>query len=251
MKKKLILAVSVLMSCILFFSCTGPKGDEGPTGPQGPAGPEQPGLYFIRLFQNGVYSSSYTGQVESCIYAGSSRSIYYSNTTPIGLGVKDVLGNYRALLKFDLSSIPHKKIIVDKAELTIQTNANNYGGGAHNVSIHKITSYWKEFEAGNQVRVQINEIEFLAWNDMGGDFTSNTITPEVAKIDVLANSKITVALDPEVVCDWIVNTGTNYGLLLKVENETQLNNYAEIYPSGEADKSKRPMLKVWYYTVEQ
>jgi hypothetical protein len=243
MKKKVLAGVILFF---LFISCTGPAGPEGPSGPQGPAGPQTPGLYFIRIFQNGVYSSTYTGQVESSIYMGYGASVYTNNTMPIGVGETDLGGTYRALLKFDLSSLPTNKIIVDKAELTIKTSDVNYGGGAYNMTVHKITSPWVVYEAG----WYYNSASTF-WTNIGGDYDSNTITPQSATIDLPANSTITIELDPAVVKGWMENPAENYGLIIIGVNEITLtNNYVEIYPSGADNPEDRPKLKIWYYTIE-
>lgn len=240
-----ILMVLVLSFILIFQSCTGPAGPEGPAGPQGPAGPETPGIYYIRIFQNGVYSSTYAGQVESSIYAGYTGSVYTNNTMPIQIGQTNLGGTYRAILKFDLSSLPKTKIIVDKAELTIKTSGVNYGGGARNMTVHKITSQWVVFETGWEYNSSST-----FWNNSGGDYNPNTITPKSATIDILANSTITIELDPAIVQNWMEHPETNYGLLIRGVDEYTTNNYAEIYPSGAANPEDRPKLKIWYYTIE-
>jgi|DewCreStandDraft_4_1066084.scaffolds.fasta_scaffold30602_2 hypothetical protein len=245
MKNKIVLAVEILMIVVLMISCTGQKGEQGPTGPQGPEGPQLPGLYFIRLFQNGVYSAIYTGQVESCIFEGYSHSVYTNNTMAIKIGETDLGATYRALFRFDLSSLPNNKIIVDKAELTIKTNSNHYGDGARNIKIYKITSPWVVFQNGWYVSSNTS-----SWNIPGGDYDLNTITPQTATIDILPNSTITIELDTKVVQDWMEHPETNYGIIFIGANEFIKDNYAEIYPSGASEPSNRPMLKVCYYTVE-
>jgi len=88
------------------------------------------------------------------------------------------------------------------------------------------------------------------WGSYGGDYDANTITPQSATINIPANSTITIELDPKTVHGWMENPATNYGLIIRGVDEYTTNNYAEIYPSGATDPANRPMLKVWYYTVE-
>lgn len=246
-----VLIVMLLSIILVMQSCTGPEGPAGPEGKQGPEGPEKPGIYYIRIFQNGVYSSTYAGQVESSLYEGNYGPIYTDNTMPIGIGETDLGETYRAIIKFDLSSLPKSKIIVDKAELTIKTSNVNYGGGARNMSIYKITSQWNVFEVGWSVRMETPN--WMTWTNFGGDFTPNTITSQSEKIDILANSTITIELEPKTVQDWMEHPETNYGLIIKgqpADERSLKNNYAEIYPSGSANLEDRPKLKIWYYTIE-
>ncbi len=239
--KKVILLVLAGMSVFLSVSCTGKQGAAGLVGP---AGPQQPGLYYIRMFQAGVYSPTYNGQAQSAIYGSSSSSYYTDSNNPVKLGVNDTLGLYRSLFRFDISALPISKIVVDKAELTFKTNGVNYGGGAQGVKVHKLTAAWNINVTSWSHRTNVDD-----WTSLGGDFSTNTITPNAMSVNILPDSTTTIALDPAVVQGWMENPATNYGVLLKVTDET-VANYCEIYSSGAVVPSNRPMLKVWYYTVE-
>jgi hypothetical protein len=238
---KKLLALSLVILC--FVSCAGPKGEIGPTGPDGPAGPDLPGLYFIRIFQQGVYSGTYSGQVQTSLFDGMSDAYYTNASNPVNLGYNNVGGVFRPVIKFDLSSLPSSKIIVDKAELTVKSNSDSFGGGASAVTLHKVINTWTVFQAGWD-----NKATGTAWSSPGGDFDSRTMTA-AASYNLPADSTLTITLDPTVVQDWMLNPSTNYGMLMKVSNESSVN-YAEIYSSGAAEASNRPMLKVWYYTTE-
>jgi hypothetical protein len=116
--KKAILFVFAVIILVVLLSCTGKPGS---TGPIGPAGPQKVGLYYVKNFQNGLYPASYSGEIESSIYCGYSGATYTANTEPIWIGRKDInLCVYRGLIKFDLSSLPTSKIIIDKAERTLR-----------------------------------------------------------------------------------------------------------------------------------
>ena len=236
MKRIFILAVVL----IVFTSCTGPQGETGPTGPEGPI---LPGLYFVKIFQQGVYTSTYTGQIQAALYNGTSGPYYTSDMNPINIGRNNAAGIFRAIINFDLSSLPYEKVKVDKAELKIRTNSAVYGGGAQNVTVHKVTSSWVEFETGWQ-----SSSSSTSWTSSGGDFDSNTMTTQ-ADYNFLSDSEITIELDPDTVLSWMTSPSTNYGMQMKVTDESNPN-YTEIYSGGEATTSFRPMLKVYYYTTE-
>jgi hypothetical protein len=233
--------VVVLLLVLAMVSCTGKTGVTGSTGP---AGPQQPGIYYVKNFQNGVYPAAYTGQIQSSIYVCTSGVTYTANTEPIWFGAI-VSCPFRAIFKFDLSSLPSSKIIVDKAEFTFKTNSNAVGGGVTGVNVHKLTTFW------NPARVSwLWTTNSTDWIEPGGDFASVTMTANAAAFDIGANDTITMELDPAVVQAWASNPSTNYGMILKVGNEFTTGEYVEIRPSGDTVPSNRPSLKVSYYTTD-
>jgi hypothetical protein len=243
--KKFVTAVLLAVTLVLVLvSCTGKAGPTGPQGQTGTAGPVQPGLYYMRIFQQGgVYSGTYSGQVQASINNSYSFAHYTDANNPIAVGYNDISMTTRAILKFDLSSLPSSKIIVDKAELTINTNGVSNNGGAQNVTVHKVTNTWTVFQAGWGLNTNTTD-----WNIYGGDFDSHTMTAS-ASYNLPPSSALTIPLDTAVVQGWMMNPLTNYGMFFKCTNESTFN-YSEIYSSNAVTPSNRPMLKVWYYTTE-
>lgn len=240
MKKIYTAVVLMILTSLILISCTGPTGPQGDTGPAGPA---QPGLYYIKLFQQGVYSSTYSGQVQSSLNNLQSFSYYTDANNPVYIGYNDISAVARAIIKFDLSSLPSSKIIVDKAELIISTNEKSNNGGAQNVSVHKVTTSWTVFEAS-----WYRNTNSTTWTIDGGDFDSHTMTAN-ATYNLPPNSQLTIPLDTAVVQGWMERPNENYGMLLKCFNESSFN-YSEIYSSNAVTPSSRPLLKIWYYTTE-
>lgn len=243
--KKIVIAVFFASVVITLLSCTGKPGS---TGAIGPAGPQQAGLYYVKNFQNGLYPALYSGEIESSIYCGYSGATYTANTEPIWIGRKDINSCvYRGLIRFDLSTLPSSKIIIEKAEFTIKTNSNIIGSGALGVNIHKITTFWTQYYAGWN-----NATEHTFWQNQfneGGDFDTNTMTPNVSAFDLGANDTVTIDLDPAVVLSWTTSPSTNYGMIFIAGDEAG-GEYAEIYPSGDPTPSNRPLLKISYYTTD-
>lgn len=234
--------VVVLLLVLVMVSCTGKTGVAGSTGP---AGPQQPGIYYVKNFQNGVYPTAYTGQIQSSISKQYSNATYTANTEPIWFGANVDGRQYRAIFKFDLSSLPNSKIIIDKAEFTFKTNANAVGGGVIGVNVHKLTTYWESNQAG-WWRPTLNTLWLLS----GGDFDAATMTANAAAFDIGANNTVTMELDPAVVQAWALDPATNYGMIFIVGDELMSNKYVEIRPSGDPVPSNRPSLKVSYYTTD-
>jgi hypothetical protein len=239
--------LAVLMIIGVLASCAGPKGDMGDQGPVGPEGPEQPGIYYVRMFQQGVYSSAYTGQVQAVLKANIPSTYYNNQNDPIEVGKQAVPSLYRSIIKFNLSSLPSSKIIVDKAEMYLWTNAVVEGSGALNVGVYRQNAAWAVNEAGFGISAIGSD-----WPDgyIGGfESGNNTVTVNGGYFNFPADSKVTIGLKPELVQDWMMNPDTNYGVILKSQDE-EITNYSQIYSSGATDTSKRPMLKIWYYTTE-
>lgn len=242
MKKYLLLFLSAM---VFLVSCTGPQGEEGPAGPEGPPGPEQPGLYYIRMFQNNVYSSDYTGQIQACLYNSMGGAYYTDASEPVEIGTDDVGSMYRAIFKFDLSDLPSSKVIVDTARLIIKTNSQNYGGGAADVTIHKLLEPWVEFEAGWD-----NSSNTTSWGSGDSYFSAVTMTADLYSRDLPPSSTITIWLDTDVVHDWLVNPSTNYGLIMVADDEFAPGYYSRIYSGGDEVALNHPKLQITYYTYE-
>lgn len=240
--EKVMRLLVIIVFVTLFSSCV----TKGPAGPTGPAGPQTPGLNYTRVFQQGVYSSTYSGQVQAELCTWTSGTTYTSNLNPLGVGAKvtDGSDDYRTIIKFNLESLPSTKIIVDKAELTLHTTSLSMGGGADNMEIHKVIAPWTIYFARWG-----SASSGVPWTNDGGDFSAATMTANAAFYDIAADSEYTIGLAPEVVQDWMENPATNYGMFLKVQDELKIN-FAQFYSSGAVLPSNRPMLKIWYYTIE-
>jgi hypothetical protein len=236
----------LMLIAILVFVLTSCNGKTGPIGPSGPAGPQQPGLYYVKNYQNGVYPAVYAGQSQSSIRAGYSDATYTANTEPVWFGHRNTGLEYRVLYKFDLSALPSTKIIIDKAELTIKTNDNIVGAGVIGVNVHKITTFWIPLQVGWD-----KPTPSTVWTTLigGGDFDSTTMTTNAAAFNIGANDTVTMDLDPAVVQSWTSNPATNYGMIF-IAGDEAAGKYVEFYPSGDPTPENRPILKVSYYTTE-
>jgi len=236
--KKVFITILAVLIVLSLASCTGKNGSTGPAGPQ------QPGLYYVKIFQQGVYSSSYSGQKQSLLNTGLTSPAYTDSNSPVGIGPYGSPDIYRALFKFDISELPSSKMIVDKVELILKINSKNVYGGAQDVKVYKVTSYWDEYQVSETKRTAS-----LSWTNSGGDFSSNTITTNSATFNFPPDSTVTIGLDPATVQGWMENSSTNYGIIL-ISSDENYNKHSEIYSSGASTPSDRPMLKIWYYTTE-
>jgi hypothetical protein len=241
--KKYLVYISIVLLTLVLVSCTGKQGATGP------AGPEKAGVYYEGYFQQGVFPIPYSGQVEAELYGGFSGVTYTSNVYPLGIGTASSTIPYRSIVKFDISSLPKSKIMVDKAQLILNTDGNSAAGGAKNVSIYKVTNTWVVNQTGWDLNSYNLPITITSWVKSGGDFDPTTITANGVGIDLPPNSTITIDLNPATVLYWMENPTKNYGMIFIAADENNPN-YSEIHSSGAVTITVRPQLKVWYYTTE-
>lgn len=110
------------------------------------------------------------------------------------------MGTKRALIHFDLTSLP-SDVIITKATFEAYQTDNLYIV-PNGFNIHAVTSSWTE---GN-----------VTWNNQPtfGDFLGN-MDSKIDAIVSFQNNNLT-----QIVSDWHTNTTTNYGLRFKLPDET-------------------------------
>ncbi len=112
--------------------------------------------------------------------------------------------NRRALIKFNVSGIPDNAVIG-------QATMNLYGDGTgQDIAVHKLARSWTTSATWNRYDGT------NAWTTPGGDF-------EAVKQDTVNVTSSLQWLEFSVgnaVADWVADTSTNHGLLLKAPTET-------------------------------
>ncbi len=144
----------------------------------------------------------------------------------------------RALLYFDISSIPSSSII-SKATLLLPQTQNGQGALPLEIEAHRNTSNWQASSA--------------SWNN------SPSFDPVVASSTTTVSGYTQVSLDlTNLVRDWYNGTYSNYGItLMAPDAESQPNNwYREFYssnriltPGGASKIVEQPRLVISYTTV--
>lgn len=139
-------------------------------------------------------------------------------------------GLLRSLIQFDLSAIPANSTIVS-ANLSLFYNSTSTSAGqagANASYLQRVTSTWDESS--------------VTWNNQPSTTSANQI--------LLAQSSATNQSYPNInvsaiVQDWINNPSTNYGFLLKLQNEVQMVSM-KFCSSDAADSTKWPALEITY-----
>lgn len=140
----------------------------------------------------------------------------------------------RALLQFDLSSIPAGSTVVS-AVLTLTAFANRLS--ADTLAVHRVTQAWTE--AG----VTYNKYDgTTSWGTAGGDYDATADATFVAPATTGATVDVAIA---SLVQEW-VNGATNNGMIMKVETETGTSKGGQISSSDHATAGYRPKLVVTY-----
>jgi hypothetical protein len=111
----------------------------------------------------------------------------------------------RALLKFDVSSIPTNAIVTDATLMTVIFRSNT---GPANYDLHRVLVDWNEYEA-----TWNNRSASTAWLAGGGQSGTEFVSqPSVtAQIDDAIFSSAGTISDVQ---QWVGNSGTNYGWIM-------------------------------------
>ncbi len=235
MKKTIILILTVI-SLFGFISCKGEKGDAGVTGPAGED-------IVMAVFQQLTYPDSNYSGVKDTIITDANINYNYGNCGSSGAGAYPSYVGTRALIKFDISGIVPSNVIVTKAELILNLN-QVYGTNTY--TAYSITKDWIEGTAcGGPLAGTCtwNNYGTGAWTNPGGDFNSTPVSNSLI-IKGSAPQTITFLLNASMVQSWISNPSTNFGILIKANNEAVENN--SIFWNSKENMSTGPMLKVYY-----
>jgi hypothetical protein len=141
--------------------------------------------------------------------------------------------NLRSLIQFDLSSIPDGATI-ESAELSLFYK-NSPGNGDHSTLsgsnaawLERITDAWTE--------------STVTWDNQ----PATTSVDQVALPASTSNSQDYTAIDvTAIVKGWVSNPATNFGLKLRLQNETAYRQLA-FASSDHTEEAKRPKLVIKY-----
>lgn len=143
----------------------------------------------------------------------------------------DSATRWRSALRFDLSAIP-AGVTVSSASLNLLYNGWTVSGGA----------------IGSALTFDVHKLTSLAWN-------SSTATTADVAFNSTPTSSLTVNPDgwmtwdvTSAVSSWVATPSSNYGFLVKLTNDTTLNQNGVLVPSGlfPYDVSSRPRLDVTF-----
>ncbi|MFH1521439.1 MAG: DNRLRE domain-containing protein [archaeon] len=157
----------------------------------------------------------------------------FPTATVLSIGKTAGDSEFRALLKFNLSSIPSTDTIVDAV---IQIYLESASGNANvTVKAYRLTSEWIEAEASWNDR-----ITSTAWSSTGGDYDSSEIDTQIFSNSSGNYYNFTIT---EAVAGWTSESYNNYGIIL-VSSNTFAGNYSQISSSDSATASQRPQIIV-------
>lgn len=206
--------------------------------------------------------SACLAQTETIIIEATKDNTIYSDKPENGsngsgdylfAGITDKGNTRRALVQFDLGSIPAETII-DSVYLTLQISKS--GVGEKVVKIHKLTGNWGE--AGSAAPAQEGQgaeaengdatwnyafFNTTEWNTSGGDFESIATASAAAGNSGALNftsDELTSQIN-----GWLSDAGTNFGWIV-IGDESDDRSTKRFYSRENADTDKRPRLTVFY-----
>jgi len=166
-------------------------------------------------------------------------------------------GSRRAVLAFDLSSIP-ASATVNAATLTISVTRSPQGGRQEDVSLRRLSADWGEgasmADGGDGDPAMPGDATWANtfypssfWTNPGGDFSATTsATRHLAGLGAYAISSSTMAADVQ---SWLANPTTNFGWIL-IGDEAFTQTARRLGSRENPDVTLRPNLVVTYSVPE-
>ncbi|MDQ1301130.1 MAG: hypothetical protein QG637_1051, partial [Chloroflexota bacterium] len=140
----------------------------------------------------------------------------------------------RALLKFDLSSLPTDAIV---SSATLSLYVKGASGGALTINAHRVTPSWNEAQVTWKAR---DKAASQLWATQGGDYDAAVAASTV--VDDTKNVWRSWSIG-SLVSGWLSAPATNYGVIL----EASSSNAEKIFKSSDdGTTSQRPKLEVCF-----
>jgi hypothetical protein len=174
-------------------------------------------------------------------------------------GATSTLAKRRAVLAFDLSSIPAGSVVTAVTLTLSVTQAPLGGGSASTVEVHRVAASWGEgassAASGGGATALTDDATWLhrfyntsSWTTAGGDFDA-AVLASTGVTGLGAYSWTSAALAAGVQ-GWVNNPATNFGWIL-TGGEATAQSARKLGSRENADASVRPVLSVTYTPVPE
>lgn len=199
-------------------------------------------------------TANLTPEKDNSIYSENNNSNALGNLFSGQTGGRNGNNNRRALIKFDLSSIPSGANI-SSVSLTVNVNKVPSGGaGTQTYTIHQLTRDWGEGTStggGTGGTASANDATWnsamqgsTTWTTPGGDF-SNTPMASLNFVDTGNYTFLTNPTFVSVIQNWLDTPSMNNGLIL-IGDESNNRSARQL---GSKDSGIAPILTVNYSTL--
>lgn len=165
----------------------------------------------------------------------------YGNCTTLLVDGQNGARAYRGLLKFDVSSIPANAII-NSASLSLTATAVQ-SANPFSIDVHRMTRDWTEGAQCNTNGTP-NWNDYSAgnpWTALGGDY--NATVRGTTSVSTTGSYNWTIT---SLVQEWVNGTSSNFGMLMKFNNEATANEQKTFGSVENATAGNRPVLTVNY-----
>ena len=152
----------------------------------------------------------------------------------------------RALLKFDLSSIP-SGMIITKATLKMYATGYWTPITTQTLTVYRVTQDWDELQA-----TWNNRLTGTGWTgtDPAGAGGTWTTTGSVAQTAVSSGLTPIIWDVTDIVKAWVESAQDNFGFIVKLTDESGSNYWQQFASSTYYDSESRPILDVQYPIVD-
>jgi hypothetical protein len=167
-------------------------------------------------------------------------------------------GSRRAVLRFDLSSIPASATI-NAVTLNVRVTRVPQGGHAEDVSLHRLSADWGEgasaADGGDGDPPQAGDATWVhrffrttLWSNPGGDFDAGvSATRHLSGLGAYSFSSAAMVSDVQ---SWLTTPASNFGWIM-IGDETITQTSRRLGSRENPDPSLRPQLLVTYTPVPE
>lgn len=246
--------IFMFLFLLFIYTCNQPETSNTGGNSSNDSNNNYDGEYFVNTYQNGIYPSlSYAGCTDTYIVKNSPDYNYgISSVICVGLGSSNNV--YRGLIKFDIKyTVIPSTVKVVAAYLTLHPQVF-YLSNKPVIGVYRITNDWIEGsgngsndpgETGATWNRQCSDVgEDDLWTTAGGDY--DVLMSDTKSVS-FGDWFFTFTLDPLIVEQWLNGTGANFGMIIKVVNESgEPAGYYGFSSRNDVDLEERPKLTIYY-----
>jgi hypothetical protein len=213
-------------------------------------------LIFAGVARSKAASDNFVASADNTLYESDSGALSNGAGIHCYAGRTNMAELRRAVLRFDLSSIPAGALITEAA-LSLELTQEPAGAGPVVADLHRLTADWGEGDSdagspgGSGTGAAAGDATWIhtfspgsLWNSPGGDFVAAASASQTVDDDGIYTWTSTPALVADVQA-WVDGSAGNFGWILRGDETTDRT--ARRFATHETVSSQPPTLTVTYF----